>query len=70
LPASFREASFSYDETLIMVWEVMLRELTQGARDVLGIMACLNSAYVPQKMLWGVHEDLSLQFLDIREKIR
>jgi hypothetical protein len=70
LPATFREASFSYDGTLAMVWEVTLRELTQDACDVLDILAFLNCAAVPQNMLWGMHEDPSLQFLDIREKIR
>lgn len=70
LPATFREASFSYDGTLAMVWEVTLRELTQDARDVLNILAYLNCGSVPRVMLWGMHEDPVLAFLDIREKIR
>ena len=70
LPGTFREASFSYDGTLAMVWEVTLRELSQDARDVLNILAYLNCAAVPQKMLWGMHEDPSLHFLDIREELR
>jgi hypothetical protein len=70
LPVAFREASFSYDGTLAMVWEVTLRELSQDACDVLNILAYLNCEAVPQKMLWGMHEDPSLHFLDTREKIR
>jgi len=70
LPATFREASFSYDGTLAMVWEVTLRELTQDARDVLNILAYLNCGSVPRTMLWGIHEDPVLHFLDTREKIR
>lgn len=70
LPVAFREAAFSYDGALAMVWEVTLRELTEDARDLLHILAYLNCASVPQDMLWRVHEDESLQFLDIREKQR
>lgn len=70
LPATFREASFSYDGMLEMVWEVTLRELSQDARDVLNILAYLNCATVPRNMLWGMHEDPSLQFLDTRESLR
>lgn len=70
LPASFREASFSYDETLAMVWEVTLRELTEDARDLLNILAHLNCEAVPQRMLWALHDEPSLRFLDPREKVR
>ncbi|KAM0723449.1 hypothetical protein Q7P37_000435 [Cladosporium fusiforme] len=70
LPATFREASFSYEGALTMVWEVTLRELTQDARDVLNILACLNCASVPKDMIWSMHADPILRFLDPREKIR
>jgi hypothetical protein len=70
LPATFREASFSYEGTLAMVWEITLRELTQDARDVLNVLAYLNSASVPKDMLWRMHEDPILHFLDTRESIR
>lgn len=70
LPAAFREASFSYDEALTMVWEVTLRELTQDARDVLNLLAYLNSTSVPEDMIWTIHADPILSFLDPREKIR
>lgn len=69
LPIDFRQASFSYDEMLAMVWDVTLRELTPGARDVLNILAYLNCEAVPRKMLWTVHEDPLLKFLDSRERI-
>lgn len=70
LPPSFRETSFSYDDALTMVWDVALRELTEDSRQVLNIIALLNCSSVPVDMLWRIHEDPSLQFLDIREKIR
>lgn len=70
LPATFREASFSYEGTLAMVREVTLRELTEDARNVLNIIAFLNCASVPLSMLWGMHEDPSLSFLDKQQKIR
>ena len=70
LPVAFREAAFSYEGTLAMVQEVTLRELTESARDVLNILAYLNCSSVPQNMLWGMHDDPSLQFLNLIEKIR
>lgn len=70
LPASFRQASFSYDETLAMVWNVTLRELTGDARDLTYILAYLNCEAVPESMLCTVHPEGFLEFLDSREKIR
>ena len=70
LPASFRQASFSYDETLAMVWNVTLRELSADARDLTYILAYLNSEAVPESMLSAVHPEPYLEFLDAREKIR
>ena len=70
LPASFRQASFSYDETLSMVWNVTLRELTSDARDLTYILAYLNCEAVPESMLCAVHPEPSLEFLDAREEIR
>lgn len=70
LPAAFREASTNYDETLDMVWEVTLRELSQDAREVLNILAFLNCERVPHDMLWTLHDDTSLHFLDPRESFR
>lgn len=70
LPVAFREASFTYEGALQMVWEVTLRELTEDARDIINLLAYLNCGSVPQDMLWRMHEDEILQFLDPREKIR
>jgi hypothetical protein len=70
LPASFRQASFSYDETLAMVWNVTLRELSTDARDLTYILAYLNCEAVPESMLCTVHPEAFLEFLDSREKIR
>ena len=70
LPAAFIEASSSYEGTLLMVWEITLRDLTQDARDVLNVFAYLNCAAVPRDMLWSMHDDDVLHFLDTREAIR
>ena len=70
LPAAFREASFSYEGTLVMVWEVILRDLSQDARAVLNVIAFLNSASVPRSMLWATRIDPLLGFLDVRERFR
>lgn len=70
LPASFRQASYSYDETLAMVWNVTLRELSTDARDLIYILAYLNCEAIPESMLCDVHPEPFLEFLDSREKIR
>ena len=70
LPASFRQASFSYDDTLAMVWNITLRELPSDARDLIFILAYLNCEAVPESMLCAVHQESFLEFLDSREKIR
>ena len=70
LPPAFREAAFSYEDTMQMVWAVTLRELSEDARSVLNILAYLDCTSVPQDMLWRIHEDETLQFMDTREKIR
>ena len=70
LPASFRQASYSYDETLAMVWNVTLRELPIDARDMIYILAYLNCEAIPESMLFDVHQESFLDFLDSREKIR
>ena len=70
LPASFRQASFSYDDTLAMVWNITLRELSADARDLTYILAYLNCEAVPEYMLCAVHPEHILEFLDSRESIR
>lgn len=70
LPASFREAAVSYNDILAMVWNVVLRELSQDCTDVINLLSFLNSEAIPEKIIWGVHEDPILDFLDVREKTR
>ena len=70
LPASFGQASFSYDDTLAMEWNVTLRELPADARDLTYILAYLNCEAVPESMLCAVHPEHILEFLDSRESIR
>lgn len=71
LPASFRRAAFSYDETLAMVWNVTLRDLNRDAQDLIYILAYLNAEAVPESMIWSYHDDHHLnEFLNKDEKLR
>lgn len=70
LPASFRQDAFSYDDTLAMVYNVTLRELNADAQSLMNILAYLNCEGVPESMIWNMHEDSDLAFLDSREKHR
>lgn len=70
LPASFRQDAFSYDDTLAMVYNVTLRELNADAQNLMNILAYLNCDAVPETMIWNMHEEPSLRFLDSREKFR
>lgn len=71
LPASFRRAAFSYDETLAMVWNVTLRDLNRDAQDLIYILAYLNPEAVPESMIWSYHDDTYLdEFLNKDETLR
>lgn len=70
LPASFRQASFSYDETLAVVSHVTLRELPTDSQNLVYILAYLNCEAVSESMLFRIHFDASLEFLDSREHTR
>lgn len=70
LPASFREAAVGYDDTLAMVWNITLRELSSDCTDVMNLLSYLNCEAIPERIIWGVHQDPILDFLDSREKVR
>lgn len=70
LPLVFREASFSYDDALAMVWNITLRELTEDASDLMNVLAFLNCEAIPESMIWGLYEDQLLQSFDKREAFR
>lgn len=70
LPAIFRKPTFSFDETLAVVWNITLRELPKDAQDLIYILAYLNSEAVPESLLHTVHLESSLEFLDSRESYR
>lgn len=70
LPASFRQASFSYDETLAVVSHTTLRELPNDSQNLVYILAYLNCEAVPESMLVRIHRDSFLEFLDSREHTR
>ena len=70
LPAAFRKATFSFEETLAIVWNITLRELPKDSQDLIYILAYLNSEAVPEALLHRVHQEPLLQFLDSRESRR
>ena len=70
LPASFRRSAFSYDETLSIVWNIALRELSKDAQDLIHILAFPDCEAVKESILCAVHPEPSLEFLDSRERIR
>lgn len=53
-----------------MVWNVTLRELTIDARDMIYILAYLNCEAILESMLFDVHQERFLDFLDSRGIIR
>ena len=53
-----------------MVWNVTLRELPIDARDMIYILAYLICKAIPESMLFDVHQERFLDFLDSREILR
>ena len=70
LPAKFRQAAFKYDETLSMVWSVTSSELPKSSQDLAYILSYLNGEGVPENVIWRIHEDPSLSFLDERQPMK
>ena len=70
ISSSFRDSSFSYDETLSVVWNIALRELPGDCQDLIYILSYLNGESVSEKLIWAAHTDPALEFLHIDEKIR
>lgn len=52
-----------YDKTLATVFDIALRNLSEGAHKLLNIMAFLNADMIPEEMLLTPHSNVSLQFL-------
>lgn len=60
----------STDKTLEAVWNIGLREVTIDARELLNILAFLDSDNIQRKLLVGEHEEPSLDFLHSDQSFR
>ncbi|KAL9120119.1 MAG: hypothetical protein Q9187_003323 [Circinaria calcarea] len=58
------------DKALETVWNIGLREVTMDARELLNILAFLNSETIQRKLLVGEHEEPSLDFLHSDQSFR
>ena len=58
------------DKALETVWNIGLREVTMDARELLNILAFLNSETIQRKLLVGEHEEPSLDFLHSEQSFR
>ena len=61
---------FSTDKALEAVWNIGLREVTIDARELLNILAFLDSDNIQRKLLVGEHEEPSLDFLHSDQAFR
>ena len=62
--------ALSTDKALETVWNIGLREVTIDARELLNILAFLDSETIQKKLLIGEHEEPSLDFLHSDQAFR
>ena len=62
--------ALSTDRALETVWNIGLREVTIDARELLNILAFLDSETIQRKLLVGEHEEPSLDFLHSDQTFR
>lgn len=62
--------ALSTDRALETVWNIGLREVTIDARDLLDILAFLDSETIQRSLLVGEHEEPSLDFLHSDQSFR
>lgn len=62
--------SLSTDRALETVWNIGLREVTFDARELLDILAFLDSETIQRSLLVGEHEEPSLDFLHSEQSFR
>ena len=62
--------TLSTDRALETVWNIGLREVTIDARELLNILAFLDSETIQRKLLVGEHEEPSLDFLHSDQAFR
>ena len=60
----------SAEKALETIWGIGLREVTIDARELLNILAFLDSDKIPRKLLVGEHEEPSLEFLHSSQTFR
>ncbi|MCJ1405770.1 hypothetical protein MMC11_009000, partial [Xylographa trunciseda] len=60
----------STDKALETVWNIGLREVTTDARELLNILAFLDSEMIQRKLLVGEHKEPSLDFLHSDQAFR
>ena len=63
-------STISTDKALETVWNIGLREVTSDARELLNILAFLDSESIQRKLLVGEHEERSLDFLHSDQAFR
>ena len=67
---SANSSMLSTDKALETVWTIGLREVTIDARELLNILAFLDSDCIQRKLLVGEHEEPSLDFLHSDQAFR
>ena len=63
-------STISTDKALETVWAIGLREVTSDAKELLNILAFLDSENIQRKLLVGEHKELSLDFLHSDQAFR
>ena len=63
-------STISTDKALETVWNIGLREVTSDARELLNILAFLDSESIQRKLLVGEHEEEPLEFLHSDQAFR
>jgi len=58
------------DKALEIVWNIGLREVTIDARELLNILAFLDSDTIQKDLLVGEHSEISLEILHSSESFR
>ena len=69
-PQTTNPLILSTDKALETVWNIGLREVTSDARELLNILAFLDSENIQKKLLIGEHKEPSLDFLHSDQAFR
>lgn len=69
-PAKDISSTNTTEKTLEIMWNIGLREVTIDARELLHILAFLDSDTIQKDLLVGEHQEHDLEFLHSSEKFR